>query len=125
MVRVFDDIHSLTNTLAGGAERSLAAPGVGRKKVSRRMDLRWKEGLIEVITAGVSDGSFKCEDPHGSAWRINCLVDGLAVQLMVHDKVISRRQAAATAACFAMDASGLCANQGPGAHATPLPGVWW
>jgi len=64
------------------------------EKVSRRMDLRWKEGLIEVITAGVADGSFKCEDPHGSAWRINCLVDGLAVQLMVHEKVISRRQAA-------------------------------
>jgi AcrR family transcriptional regulator len=64
------------------------------EKVSRRMDLRWKEGLIEVINAGVTDGSFKCEDPHGSAWRINCLIDGLAVQLMVHDKVISRRQAA-------------------------------
>jgi AcrR family transcriptional regulator len=64
------------------------------EKVSRRMDLRWKEGLIEVINAGVTDGSFKCEDPHASAWRINCLIDGLAVQLMVHDKVISRRQAA-------------------------------
>jgi AcrR family transcriptional regulator len=64
------------------------------EQVSRRMDLRWKEGLIEVIAAGVADGSFKCEDPHGAAWRINCLIDGLAVQLMVHDKVISRRQAA-------------------------------
>ncbi|GIH04732.1 transcriptional regulator [Rhizocola hellebori] len=64
------------------------------EKVSRRMDLRWKEGLIEVIAAGVADGSFKCEDPHGAAWRINSLIDGLAVQLMVHDKVISRRQAA-------------------------------
>ena len=64
------------------------------EKVSRRMDLRWKEGLTEVIAAGVADGSFKCEDPHGAAWRINCLIDGLAVQLMVHEKVISRRQAA-------------------------------
>jgi hypothetical protein len=47
-----------------------------------------------VITAGVDDGSFKCDDPAGSAWRLNCLIDGLAVQLMVHDKAISRRQAA-------------------------------
>jgi AcrR family transcriptional regulator len=64
------------------------------EKVSRRMDLQWKGALIEVITAGVADGSFKCEDPEGAAWRINCLIDGLAVQLMVHDKAISRRQAA-------------------------------
>jgi AcrR family transcriptional regulator len=64
------------------------------EKVSRRLDLRWKEALIEVITAGVASGEFTCDDPQGAAWRINCLIDGLAVQLMVHDKVISRRQAA-------------------------------
>ncbi len=75
-----------------GWAESLRVPAL--EKVSRRMDLRWKEALIEVIDAGVGDGSFKCEDPHGAAWRINCLVDGLAVQLVVHDKVISRRQAA-------------------------------
>lgn len=63
------------------------------EKVSRRLDLRWKEALIEVITAGVDDDSFKCEDPVGAAWRLNCMIDGLAVQLMVHDKVITRKQA--------------------------------
>ena len=75
-----------------GWAESLRVPAL--EKVSRRMDLRWKEGLIEVITAGVSDGSFTCDDPHGAAWRINSLVDGLSVQIVVHDKVISRRQAA-------------------------------
>jgi AcrR family transcriptional regulator len=74
-----------------GWAEALRVPAL--EKVSRRMDLRWKEGLVEVIAAGVADGSFKCEDPQGAAWRINCLIDGLAVQLMVHDKVISRRQA--------------------------------
>jgi AcrR family transcriptional regulator len=63
------------------------------EQVSRRMDLRWKEALTEVIEAGVKDGSFECDDPYGSAWRINSVIDGLAVQLMVHEKVISRRQA--------------------------------
>jgi len=63
------------------------------EQVSRRMDLRWKEALTEVIEAGVKDGSFECDDPYGAAWRINSVIDGLAVQLMVHEKVISRRQA--------------------------------
>lgn len=63
------------------------------EKVSRRMDLRWKEGLTEVIAAGVADGSFTCDDPAGAAWRINAIIDGLAVQLTVHEKAISRRQA--------------------------------
>jgi AcrR family transcriptional regulator len=63
------------------------------EKVSRRMDLRWKEGLTEVIAAGVADGSFTCEDPAGAAWRINAIIDGLAVQMTVHEKAISRKQA--------------------------------
>ena len=64
------------------------------EKVSRRMDLRWKEALTEVIEAGTADGSFRCDDPAGAAWRINAIIDGLAVQLTVHDKVLSRKQAA-------------------------------
>ncbi|HEU0241532.1 MAG TPA: TetR/AcrR family transcriptional regulator [Micromonosporaceae bacterium] len=60
--------------------------------VSRRLDLRWKEGLSEVIEAGVKDGSFTCDDALGAAWRLIGLLDGLAVQVTVHDKVISRRQ---------------------------------
>jgi AcrR family transcriptional regulator len=64
------------------------------EKVSRRMDLRWKEALTEVIRAGAADGSFQCDDPVGAAWRINAIIDGLAVQITVHEKVISRRQVA-------------------------------
>jgi AcrR family transcriptional regulator len=60
--------------------------------VSRRLDLRWKEGLTEVIAAGVNDGAFTCDDPAGAGWRLIALIDGLAVQVTVHEKVISRRQ---------------------------------
>lgn len=73
-----------------GWSESLRTPEL--EKVSRRLDLRWKKALSEVIAAGVEDGSFKCEDPIGAAWRINALIDGLAVQVTVHDRVISRRQ---------------------------------
>jgi AcrR family transcriptional regulator len=75
-----------------GWAESLRTPEL--EKVSRRLDLRWKEDLTEVISAGVIDGSFACADPTGAAWRINALIDGLAVQVAVHDRVISRRQLA-------------------------------
>ncbi|MDG4785956.1 TetR family transcriptional regulator C-terminal domain-containing protein [Micromonospora sp. WMMD1102] len=73
-----------------GWSESLRTPEL--EKVSRRLDLRRREGLGEVIAAGVTDGVFSCDDPAGAAWRINALIDGLAVQLAVHDRVIPRRQ---------------------------------
>lgn len=75
-----------------GWSEALRVPELER--VSRRLDLRWKEALTDVITTGVKEGVFECDDPFGAAWRLNCLIDGLAVQLMVHEKVITRRQAA-------------------------------
>ena len=62
------------------------------EQVSRRLDVRWKDALTEVIEAGVEDGAFDCDDPAGAAWRTIALIDGLAVQLTVHQRVISRRQ---------------------------------
>jgi AcrR family transcriptional regulator len=69
---------------------SLRVPDLER--VSRRLDLRWRDALTDVITAGVADGTIKCDDPEGAAWRISALIDGLAVQVTVHARVISRRQ---------------------------------
>ncbi|TWJ23216.1 TetR family transcriptional regulator [Micromonospora endolithica] len=73
-----------------GWSESLRTPEL--EKVSRRLDLRWRQDLATVIAAGVADGTFECADPDGAAWRINAVMDGLAVQLAVHDRVISRRQ---------------------------------
>ncbi|WP_406076896.1 TetR/AcrR family transcriptional regulator [Micromonospora sp. NBC_00858] len=73
-----------------GWSESLRTPEV--EKVSRRLDLRWRQDLAAVISAGVADGTFQCADPDGAAWRISAVMDGLAVQLAVHDRVISRRQ---------------------------------
>ena len=60
------------------------------EKLSRRLDLRWKDALAEVIAAGVRDSSFTCPDPVRAAWRLTALIDGLAVQLTVHDDVMPR-----------------------------------
>jgi hypothetical protein len=62
------------------------------EKVSRRLDLRWKEALAQVISAGLADGTFTCADPDGAAWRIGALIDGLAVQATVHHRLVTRRQ---------------------------------
>jgi AcrR family transcriptional regulator len=75
-----------------GWSESMRSPELER--VSRRLDLRWKEALTEVITAGTRTGEFHCADPSGAAWRIIALIDGLAVQVSVHERVISHRQLA-------------------------------
>lgn len=64
------------------------------EKVSRRLDLRWRDALADVITVGVKDGDFVCDDPNGAAWRIIGLIDGLSVTAAVHDRIVSRRQLA-------------------------------
>ncbi len=75
-----------------GWAESLRSPEMER--VSRRLDLRWKEALSQVIAEGVDGGTVKCDDPDGAAWRIAALVDGLAVQVTVHERMVSRRQMA-------------------------------
>jgi len=62
------------------------------EKISRQLDLRWRDALAEVIAAGAKDGDFVCDDPAAAAWRIIALIDGLSVAATVHQRVISRRQ---------------------------------
>lgn len=62
------------------------------EKVTRRLDLRWKDALATVIGECVAAGSATCADPSAAAWRLTALIDGLAVQVTVHPRVISRRQ---------------------------------
>jgi AcrR family transcriptional regulator len=58
--------------------------------VSRTLDLRWKQALRAILIEGVTEGVFKCPDPDASTWRIISLIDGLAVQLTVHKRVLTR-----------------------------------
>jgi AcrR family transcriptional regulator len=62
------------------------------RKVSKRLDLRWKETVAEIIADGVAAGEFTCADPHAAAWRITALIDGLAIQVTVHRGVLTRGQ---------------------------------
>ena len=63
------------------------------RAASRKLDHRWKDVLAGAIRRGVADGSFVCEDPDSSAWRLSALLDGLAVQVMVHRNLTKRQMA--------------------------------
>jgi AcrR family transcriptional regulator len=62
---------------------------------SRRLNLAWQGLLASTIRAGVADGSFRCADPDGAAWRILSLLDGLALQVVAHGTTIARRDVVA------------------------------
>jgi AcrR family transcriptional regulator len=62
------------------------------RRVSRRLDVHWKNAVAAVVVEGVASGELTCPDPHGAAWRITAMLDGLAVQVTVHKGVVSRRE---------------------------------
>jgi AcrR family transcriptional regulator len=59
------------------------------KAISQDLDLRWKNVLQEIIELGVDTGRFVCTDPESTAWRLAALLDGLGVQMTVHEDLIS------------------------------------
>lgn len=61
------------------------------RAMSRQLDLRWKEALAEQIRRGNDDGAFRCSDPDDAAWRLSALIDGLAVQVMVHRNLTKKQ----------------------------------
>jgi AcrR family transcriptional regulator len=63
------------------------------RAMSRRLDVTWKEALADQITRGNELGLFACPDPEGAAWRLSALLDGLAVQVMVHRNLTKKQLA--------------------------------
>ena len=63
------------------------------RAMSRALDVRWKEALADQIIRGNERGDFRCEDPEGAAWRLSALLDGLAVQVMVHRNLTKKQLA--------------------------------
>ncbi|MFN8167619.1 MAG: TetR family transcriptional regulator C-terminal domain-containing protein [Candidatus Nanopelagicales bacterium] len=55
------------------------------RALRRALDMRWRQMLREVVDAGVAEGSFTCTDPAATVVRLAALMDGLAVQVALHD----------------------------------------
>lgn len=60
------------------------------KKISQELDVEATALIERVIREGVASGVFVCPDPSGTSWRLAALLDGLGIQLTVHDGVITR-----------------------------------
>lgn len=64
------------------------------EEISRALDVYGRHVLRDIIVAGVAAGEFTCADPEATSWRVFALSDGLAIQLNVHTRILSRRKAA-------------------------------
>lgn len=73
------------------------------RAMSRRLDVRWKEALADQIERGNEAGLFHCADPEGTAWRVSALLDGLAVQVLVHRSLTKKQLAAWTRGAAAQE----------------------
>ncbi len=60
--------------------------------ISSQFDTAWAGILEELIESGVADGVFDSKDPHGAAWRLSALLDGLAIQVVLPRRTLSRRE---------------------------------
>jgi len=81
------------------------------RRVSKRLDLRWKDSVADIIAAGVGTGEFTCDDPHAAAWRITAMIDGLAIQVTVHRGLLTRGQMAAWVTQLAAHELGVAADE--------------
>lgn len=73
------------------------------RATSRALDLRWKDVLAEQIRRGNESGLFTCTDPDAAAWRLSALLDGLAVQVMVHRSLTKKQLRALVLAAAAQE----------------------
>ena len=60
--------------------------------ISSEFDTAWVAILEELIESGVEDGVYDCKDPRGAAWRLSALLDGLAIQVVLPRRTLSRKQ---------------------------------
>jgi AcrR family transcriptional regulator len=62
------------------------------QRVSRRLNREWQGLVRNIIEAGTNAGDFISDDPDAAAWRLLSVLDGLALQVVAHGSLISRRQ---------------------------------
>jgi AcrR family transcriptional regulator len=71
-----------------GWGEALRSPAL--QKISQELDLHWQEVIEAIVRDGVTTGEFTCDDPRATAWRLTALLDGLGLQVTVHDGLLTR-----------------------------------
>jgi len=63
------------------------------QRTSQTLNVKWQALLRDVIARGVAESVMTSGDPDASAWRLLSVLDGLALQSVVHPETISSEQA--------------------------------
>jgi AcrR family transcriptional regulator len=64
---------------------------------SQRINQAWHALLRDVIVRGVDSGHFTCAEPAAAAWRLLSMLDGMTLQVVAHDSLITRADVVAWA----------------------------
>src|SRR5262249_13368149 len=62
------------------------------RAISEELDQSWVGLLAQIFRDGVDEGTFRCPDPIGSAWRLASMMDGLGLQVVLHKATMSRSE---------------------------------
>lgn len=62
------------------------------RRISKILDEQWVDVFADVVRSGVERGVFHSPDPLASAWRLCALLDGLGLQVVLHQGTINRAQ---------------------------------
>ena len=65
------------------------------------LDERWREAIADVVRYGQERGEFGAAEPEGFAALLASLLDGLAVQIALKDKVVTAKRAEELSLAFA------------------------
>jgi AcrR family transcriptional regulator len=67
------------------------------QRVSRRLNREWQAMVSDIIVDGVASGELLTDDVDAAAWRLLSVLDGLALQVVAHDALITRDEVVAWA----------------------------
>jgi hypothetical protein len=62
------------------------------QRVSRALNREWQALVRAIIDRGVAAGVFECDDSDAAAWRLLSVLDGLALQVVAHAALITRKE---------------------------------
>ncbi len=62
------------------------------RRISEELDGAWVELIAEIIADGVEVGVFRSADPVASSWRLCAMLDGLSLQVVLHQGTMTRAE---------------------------------
>ena len=91
---------------------SEAARRPALQRVSRALNRQWQDLVRSIVEAGIEAGVFGAvDDADATAWRLLSLIDGLALQVVAHDALITRDDVVAWARTAAARELGLATTK--------------